>query len=218
VTRPTNESNLLRPGARDTLLFCTRHVELHKASKYAKIAQTNGYTMIPFVVETYGGCGKQASALLQRLSRSSEEYSSREFLLHARRKLSAVLQTANANSMLLAQQQYLLEQHARDPHLHAEWQLRRQLNLGASRPVSSNKLARRLEDQFSSEGPASSDSFHPFHSSTAEFVFEHASRLGSFGCMWGGEAARLEAAQEDVDDCESEVPIAPPSPASAVAA
>jgi hypothetical protein len=72
--------------------------------KYTPIAQANGYTLLPFVVETYGGMGKEALRVLQYLAAHAPD-SPQVFLRHAHSSLSVVLQRGNALVALIGQQQ-----------------------------------------------------------------------------------------------------------------
>jgi hypothetical protein len=61
VVRPTTVTNLRsNPRVENTPLAATIPVAKAKHLKYDAIARANEYTMIPFVVESYGGFGKEA--------------------------------------------------------------------------------------------------------------------------------------------------------------
>ena len=113
VARPTNESNLRsRPRHVSSIaLASTRPAAQNKRSKYADITAVNGYTFVPFVMETYGGIGHEASQLLRLLSVHSKELSAPAFLTHAHKRLSVTLQSSNANIAQLAMESLHLHQH-----------------------------------------------------------------------------------------------------------
>ena len=52
--------------------------------------------MVPFALESYGGKGQHAAALLQRMAAHSLERSPEAFLVHAERVLGVALQAGNA--------------------------------------------------------------------------------------------------------------------------
>jgi hypothetical protein len=100
VTRPTCSSNLHGGGnkVRTTPAHSTHTRTRMKHRKYDGIAACNRYQLLAFTMETYGGLGEEALELLHILSKHcKDEYSERQFLSHAFRRLSVTLQTANAN-------------------------------------------------------------------------------------------------------------------------
>jgi hypothetical protein len=104
-TRPTNASSLSsQPAVTHTPLVSTVVRAQQKMRKYTPIAQANGYTLLPFVVETYGGMGKEALRVLQYLAAHASD-SPQQFLRHAHSSLSVVLQRGNALVALIGQQQ-----------------------------------------------------------------------------------------------------------------
>jgi len=104
-TRPTNSSSLAsQPAVTHTPLVSTVIRAQQKMRKYTPIAEANGYTLLPFVVETYGGMGKEALRVLQYLAAHSPD-SPQQFLRHAHASLSVVLQRGNALVALIGQQQ-----------------------------------------------------------------------------------------------------------------
>jgi hypothetical protein len=104
-TRPTNASSLSsQPAVTHTPLISTVVRAQQKMRKYTPIAQANGYTLLPFVVETYGGMGKEALRVLQYLAAHAPD-SPQVFLRHAHSSLSVVLQRGNALVALIGQQQ-----------------------------------------------------------------------------------------------------------------
>ena len=100
VTRPTTSGRLSKPteaaAVLTTPLYSCRQPANRKHALYDEIATLNGYEMIPFVVETYGGLAPEARALLRTLSSHAEDTSEREWLRHAQRCISIALQSGNA--------------------------------------------------------------------------------------------------------------------------
>jgi hypothetical protein len=144
LIRPTAESLLKRSGTRTTPLFSTKKRAKAKHKKYAAIAEVNGYRMIPFVIESYGGMGAEARTLLHALAKHSKEYSSKEFLLHARRRLSCALHSSNANIALLGIEQWHLQQHARNPCAHDAYVRERTVQLSYYAQLLDSDCRRRL--------------------------------------------------------------------------
>jgi len=100
VTRPTNATNMQvgKQKVRTTPGHSTHARSRAKHRKYDAIATCNQYQFIPFTMETYGGLGDEALELLDILSKhTKDEYSERQFLSHAFRRLSVTLQKSNAN-------------------------------------------------------------------------------------------------------------------------
>ena len=118
--------------------------EIIKLKKYASICAVNQYDNTPFVMESYGGMGPHATALLQRFSRTNSEYAPNEFLLHARRRLSVTLQSGNANLTLLAMHELTMRSQLKfPPAMYEAWKKKRTPS-GYAAPISSNMLARRV--------------------------------------------------------------------------
>ena len=181
ITRPTKQSALKHAGTLFTPLFTTRNAESGKRAKYNAIAQANGYTLIPFAMESYGGFGKEAKQLLLQLSRHSREYSAKAFLAHARQRLSCTLHSSNANIALQALQEYHLHSHSRCPAAYAHHQRARAASFGYPQPIDSDQLARRmapllssLADHPSAEAEAADDESH-------QSSFTHATRAEHAG-------------------------------------
>jgi hypothetical protein len=147
VTRPTSETNIKSRGraVAHTPLVSTKGAASNKHWKYDSIASTNSYKMIPFVLETYGGLGTEATALLQQLSFSAHDYTPSEFLLHARRRLSVTLQSSNADVAQLAMQRFHLIQHAsnRGTYQHS-LQLADERNKRYAQPHNGDRLATKI--------------------------------------------------------------------------
>ena len=94
VCRPTNQSLLKQPRVTFEALCSTRDRARVKHAKYDAIARENAYEMLPFVMETYGGMGVEASKLLAVLAEHADDKAS--FLTHAHNSLSVCLQASNA--------------------------------------------------------------------------------------------------------------------------
>ena len=135
VTRPTTPSQLQHPGTTRTPLFSTRKVESLKHGKYDAICVANGYEMFPFVMESYGGVAPQAVRLLHTLAAHSREHSRSEFLTHAYRRLSVVMQLANANIQLEGMHQMQLI-------LHTAKGFERHRSFAYSAPRDADRLAK----------------------------------------------------------------------------
>jgi len=148
VTRPTKESVLKmskRAGASTTPLFATRTAAAMKHYKYDEIARVNEYRMVPFAVETYGGIGAEATTLLYTMAAHCKEYSPREFLLHAHRRISVALQSSNADIAQLAMQQHHLRQHAANQASFDHNQRVRDAHLRIyAQPADGDQLARHV--------------------------------------------------------------------------
>ena len=101
VSRPTARSTMTsaREAILSTPLFSCRAPAAAKHSRYDAIAMLNGYQMIPFCMETYGGIAPEAMALLRTLAAHAEdsnEFDPRSFLTHAVKCLNVGLQSGNA--------------------------------------------------------------------------------------------------------------------------
>jgi hypothetical protein len=95
VVRTTAPSNIAT-GRTDVPLAAASYRARDKHRKYDRICEVNGYTNIPFVLESNGGLSREASKLLRLLSTHSTDMGQREWLAHAQKVISVVLQTANA--------------------------------------------------------------------------------------------------------------------------
>ena len=74
----------------------------------------NGYRMIPFVMETYGGLAPEARDLLALLAKHATDMGEHEWFTHAVRCMSAALQSGNAFvSQAGMQQQFTSETRRR---------------------------------------------------------------------------------------------------------
>jgi hypothetical protein len=177
VVRPSSTTVLKNhPRIENTPLVATIHTAKTKHTKYDAIARVNDYTMIPFVLESYGGFGKEAVKLLLTLAGHSKEYTPKQFLTHAYHRLSVALQSSNANLALQAMQQFNLEQHSGSPLRHAARRRDRTAD-GHVTPIDTDRLAQRVLPQIAgweaeadeeSECPASSPPF--VHDSRIAFV------------------------------------------------
>jgi hypothetical protein len=81
---------------RNNTLAAASDAQRLKHRKYDAECARHGWKMVPFVLETYGAKGAEARQLLQRLAPHSIDRSPEEFLAHAERVLSVVLQVGNA--------------------------------------------------------------------------------------------------------------------------
>jgi len=117
ITRPTKASSLRSSAAvcQETLV-CARQVAAAKHRKYDAIAHANQYKMLPFVLESYGGVGAEASRTLQFLAAAAAQ--PKAFLRHAQQALSVCLQRGNAQVALLGQAAL----HLRRQQLHQRQQ------------------------------------------------------------------------------------------------
>jgi len=147
VTRPTNDTLIKStPKAVSTQkLFSTKNISRKKHSRYDEIARVNGYRMIPFVVESYGGIGAEALTLLHTMAAHCKEYSPREFLLHAHHRISIALQSSNADIAQLAMQQHHLRQRCVFSSEYDQNQRKHDArNAANARPAHGDQLARRV--------------------------------------------------------------------------
>lgn len=95
VVRSTAPSKLTK-GRTDVPLAAASYRARDKHRKYDRICEVNGYTNMPFVLETNGGLSHEALKLLRLLSSHSVDTTPREWLTHALSVISVVLQSANA--------------------------------------------------------------------------------------------------------------------------
>ena len=87
-----------QPAVTHTPLVSTVVRAQQKMRKYSPIAEANGYTLLPFGVETYGGMGKEAlRGVLQYLAAHAQN-SPQVFLRHAHSSLSVVLTALRLSS------------------------------------------------------------------------------------------------------------------------
>jgi hypothetical protein len=149
ITRPTKASSLASSAAvRQDTLVCARQVAAAKHRKYDAIARTNGYKMLPFVLESYGGVGTEATRTLQFLAAAASQ--PRAFMRHAQQALSVCLQRGNAQVALLGQAAlHLRKQQEQRPRgsSWARWQ-----HTGCAtrqRPLHNSSLHYTLEPQLS---------------------------------------------------------------------
>jgi hypothetical protein len=123
ITRPTKASSLAASSAvRSDTLVCARQVAAAKHRKYDAIAAANGYKMLPFVLECYGGVGTEATRTLRFLSAAAAQ--PRAFLRHAQQALSVCLQKGNAQVALLGQAALHLrrqQQQRTAAGMHSSW-------------------------------------------------------------------------------------------------
>ena len=94
------------PYASTTPLYAADTRERFKHNKYDVIAADEKCPFIPFVMETFGGYGKEALAFLSRLSKCHSSLSTTPapkgaFRTHVSRALSICLQKGNALAQLV---------------------------------------------------------------------------------------------------------------------
>jgi hypothetical protein len=105
ITRPTCNSTLQEvPPVQDKQLLSTCSVGAMKHKKYDAIADLNRLKMVPFVMESYGGIGKEGSELLSKLAAHSATVNEKQWLREAHLALSCTLQHGNATISLIGQE------------------------------------------------------------------------------------------------------------------
>jgi hypothetical protein len=101
----------VRQGNGTRPLGCARHVETNKRRKYTKLSSLRGYEQLPFVVETCGGFGPSADALVKAMAEASEEHlrmwSKDEVIRHLVGSVAVSVQRGNALSYLSGYDQTL---------------------------------------------------------------------------------------------------------------
>src|SRR4051812_22158151 len=70
--------------------------EKRKHLRYDELCRLNGWTMVPFALESYGGLGKEGRRLQETFAIWEDELSVPSFLAHATSLLSVALQIGNA--------------------------------------------------------------------------------------------------------------------------
>ena len=100
ITTPTSAS-LLRKGTARTPLLAARTRENDKRSKYAALASSEGFEFYPFVLESYGGWGEHARAVLSTIVGAGvlscgASLPEMDALQHARRTIAIALVQGNA--------------------------------------------------------------------------------------------------------------------------
>jgi hypothetical protein len=98
VTRPTTRTRLRHElrGVLTTPLFACKKTAERKHDMYDEIAALNGYEMVPFVLESYGGLAPEARSLLRTLASHATDMSERQWMMYAKRCISVALQAGNA--------------------------------------------------------------------------------------------------------------------------
>ena len=96
VTRPTSTTNLTLGRIQTSTLRSAVKRAVEKHSMYDELCEVNGYRMVPFVLETYGGLGADATKLMSTMAKQSTKFSEKEFAAHYYKRLSVTLQSANA--------------------------------------------------------------------------------------------------------------------------
>jgi hypothetical protein len=102
VTRPTSTTYLsTNPLVTSKPLIAASIVEQRKHATYDMECRLQGWKFTPFVMETYGGFGREARTLLETIASSADEYgeyrSPQQFLTHAYTAFSVALQIGNAD-------------------------------------------------------------------------------------------------------------------------
>ena len=108
VTRPTSATNLTLTRTKDVTIqpgIAALAVEQRKHARYDEECKKHGWSLIPFVLESYGGLGKEAKKLLLDMAELAD--SPLAFIQHARNALSVSLQCGNADISLLGTTQFL---------------------------------------------------------------------------------------------------------------
>ena len=98
VTRPTAASNLKAGHSANYPLQAAARRARMKHRKYDTICKLNGYTMVPFIVESTGAIAVEGRRLLRQLSEQAQDsqLTPKQWLTHAYNYLSIVLQKGNA--------------------------------------------------------------------------------------------------------------------------
>ena len=169
VIRPTKASALLNcTAARNVALSATQPIARAKTRKYAAICKANRYTFVPFVVETYGGIGRQAEKLLDTLSEYATDRSKREFMQDAHTRIAVSLQQSNANLALFGQQRMHLKRRAVQP---TRWQQRRVPS--NPHPQDTDQLQQRLAPMLSAADSRAWDAHRDDSMRQPTFVYRH---------------------------------------------
>jgi hypothetical protein len=96
IISPTNPSNLSY-GLK--LLGAAAYKEKMKQNKYAKLSNEAGASFIPFVIESYGGLGKQAKKFIETLGVYSREHgatiTTQDLISGLRYTMSCMIQRGN---------------------------------------------------------------------------------------------------------------------------
>jgi hypothetical protein len=95
VVRSTAPSKIAK-GRTDVPLAAASYRARDKHRKYDRICEVNGYANMPFVLESNGALSREAVKLLRVLSAHSVDMSAKQWLTHAYKVISVVLQSANA--------------------------------------------------------------------------------------------------------------------------
>ena len=138
--------------------------------------------MVPCVFESNGGIGAEGSKLLKLLSVNCRNYTAKEFLLHAHKRISVTMQSANANIAQLAMQRFHLHHHAKNKSIYEAHLLKRAAN---PRPYSTPIDADELDKIIQPELQASHADFQERKHAAAEAKsdsraapFTHVDRMG----------------------------------------
>jgi hypothetical protein len=166
VVRSTAPSKLVGKGRTDVPLAAASYRARDKHRKYDRICEVNGYTNMPFVLESNGALSHEARKLLRVLSTHSHDVTPREWLTHAQNVISVVLQSANAR---IAQggmhaQTICETMWQRENHSQQRWKVSRGLALVSSptavqaSPTQSAHPRRRMSAVAAAATAAAADS------------------------------------------------------------
>ncbi len=75
ITHPAAPYYAISTNIASTPLGTARSREVAKHAKYDKQAKKEGASFYPFVMETYGGLGREANVLIQKISKMAAEIS-----------------------------------------------------------------------------------------------------------------------------------------------
>jgi hypothetical protein len=180
ITRPTRESLLDNaPTAVSSIpLYSTRQAAIAKHAKYNEIARVNDYQLIPFVMETYGGMGAEATKLLHIIAAHSQEYTAADFLTHAHSRLSVALQSSNADIAQNGMQLFHLRQHAANKcQFDISQQARDARNRMYSQPAHGDQLATRVSLSVHAADAAAAEAEHLGAEGESALPFTHERRV-----------------------------------------
>jgi hypothetical protein len=148
VTRPTCTTNMTLTQTKDVTTqpgAATSTVEQRKHAHYDEECKTHGWKLIPFVFETYGGLGKEATKFLLDMTELAD--SPLVFLQHARNILSVALQCGNANIAFTGTTQHLAHKITSLSHVYSSsndhFPIKARRHHSSSFSVSAHRFASR---------------------------------------------------------------------------
>jgi hypothetical protein len=159
VVRSTSPSKTAS-GRTDVPLAAASYRARDKHRKYDRICEVNGYTNMPFVLESNGGLSHEASKLLRLLSKHAVDVTPREWLAHAYSVISVVLQQGNAR---LAQggmhaQTICTTMWQRQQNSHQRWLQSRGLAPAATSTAAAAAVTHPRRRSSAAAPPAAADS------------------------------------------------------------